>query len=253
MDARVRMCLAELIGTFALVLAGAGTTCALHVMAGARSSAGTALAVALAQGCTLAIVLSATWHVSPGCLNPAVTLMLWVFKRLEGVPLLLLVAMQLLGSLLAGLVLRAIFTDEVLRRAHWGAPHLKAFLGPDYAVTMGSMISGIGVEVCLTFLVATAVFATLLDPRRPHLGGVGVGMAQTAATLFGFWLTGGAANPALWFGPALWERTLPSPLPPGPLADHPVYWAGPVVGALAGGFFYSAVVLPPTKGTEPHS
>ena len=161
--------------------------------------------------------------------------------------------MQLAGAVLAGLVLRAAFSTEVLRQAHWGAPHLKAFLGPDYAVTMGSLLSGIGVEVCLTFLVATAVFATLLDPRRPRLGGVGVGMAQTAAVLFGFWLTGGAANPALWFGPALWERTLASPLPPGPLADHPVYWVGPVVGALAGGFFYSAVVLPPTKGTEPHS
>ena len=250
MDAKVRMCLAELLGTFALVVAGAGTICALHLAPGSRSPAGSAVAVALAQGCTLAVMLTAVWPVSTGCFNPALTLMLWVFKRVEGVQLLLLLAMQLLGSVLAGLALRAVFSEEVLRRAHWGAPHLRAFLGPDGTVTVGGLVSGVGVEACLTFLVATALFATLLDPRRPRQGGLGVGLAQIAATVLGFGLTGGAANPALWFGPALWGRTLANPLPPGPLADHPVYWAGPVVGALAGGFFYSAVVLPPAKGAR---
>ena len=100
-------------------------------------------------------------------------------------------------------------------------------------------------EAGFAFLLTVAVFATLIDPRGPRLGGVVVGMAQTAAVLVGFHLTGGAANPALYAGPGLWQLTLPGAV--RPLADHPVYWGGPIVGALLGGLFYTALVLPPEK------
>jgi glycerol uptake facilitator-like aquaporin len=73
-------------------------------------------------------------------------------------------------------------------------------------------------------------------------------MAQIAIVLFGFHLTGGCANPARWFGSAIWQLSLSSgPATVRPMADHLVYWVGPIVGALAGGVFYTAVILPPEK------
>jgi glycerol uptake facilitator-like aquaporin len=174
--------------------------------------------------------------------------MLWVFKKANGTQTAALIAMQLIGSAIAGLVLRVTFSDEVLKLAYFGTPHLTGFLtDPLRTVTLPGLLSGIGIEIGFTFLVTIAIFATLFDRRAPRLGGVVVGMAQGAVVLFGFRLTGGSANPARWFGPAMWQLTLPQSLTAAPLADHPVYWVSPVVGTLLGAFFYTVVIQPPDR------
>jgi MIP family channel proteins len=242
MDSTLRSYLAELLGTFVLVFVGAGTVCAYYLTTAPPLDV---TSFALAEGFTLAVLITAVWPLSPGCFNPAITLMLYVFKRLELRRMLTLIVMQLLGAVLAGLALRLTFSTDVLKEAHFGAPYLKTFLtesGKELHVGPGSLISGVGIEMLLTALVTVAVFATLLDPRGPRMGGVAVGLAQAAAVLFGFRLTGGAANPARWFGPVVWELTVPGLT--HPLADHAVYWAGPILGALLGGFAYGALILP---------
>ena len=79
MDPKLRMYLAELIGTFLLVLIGAGTVCAAQLTS---EPALDVTGMALAEGFALAVVLSVTLPLSTGCVNPAVTLMLWVFRRM---------------------------------------------------------------------------------------------------------------------------------------------------------------------------
>jgi MIP family channel proteins len=241
MDPKFRSYLAELVGTFALVFAGAGTVCAAGLTSAPRLGVAE---IALAEGLTLAVVLSATSLVSHGYLNPAVTLTLWVFKRLEGGQAAVMIVMQMLGGVLAGLAVFGLFKADT---SFLGTPHLQRSLKPDDTVTFGSLFSGIAVEVCLTFLVTVAVFATLVDRRGPRLGGVVVGLAQVAAVLFGYRLTGGAANPARWLGPAVWQLAVPALRTQAPFADHTVYWVGPVVGALLAGGFYSLVIVPPEK------
>jgi glycerol uptake facilitator-like aquaporin len=244
MDEKLRCYLAELCGTFVLVLFSAGAVCAYYLPTDPRLEV---TGVAMASGFTLAVLLTGTFHLSGGgYLNPALTVMLWVFKRMDGTRTLMLISMQLVGAALAGLTLRFLFSDEVLFDAKLGAPHLAKSLLIDGSVTLGSLLTGFAVEMVLTALLTWAVFATLLDPRGPRLGGVGAGLAQTANVVVGFRLTGGAANPAVWFGPAIWQTTLPgwpTVVPP----DHAVYWAGPVVGALLGAWLYSALIMPERK------
>ena len=242
MDNNVRANLAELVGSFFFVFITAGMACALHLTDSPGEPRLDVMAAALASGLTLAVVLTASSQVSPGCLNPAITLTLWVYKRLDGRRMLTLIGMQLLGALLAGLVLRFSFDEQVLLPAHAGTPHLtKAFRG-EGVVGVASLFSGLGVEVVLTCLLTLAVFATLLDPRAPKMGGLGAGLAQVAVVLFGYRLTGGSANPARWFGTVVWEKTLTQG--GAALSDHAVYWAGPILGALLGGLLYSAVFQP---------
>lgn len=243
MDPKLRMYLAELVGTFVLVFVGAGAVCSTFLTTEPRLGV---TAAALAEGCTLAVVLSATFLVSTGCLNPAITLVLWVFKRLDTVSAFVLILMQLVGASLAGLALRGLFAFDVAADSHLGAPYLRALQATEGAGRMESLVSGTGVELVLTFLLTLAVFASLIDRRGPRLGGLVVGLAQVAVILVGFRLTGGAANPARWFGPALWQLTLPNQSA-AVLGDWPVYWFGPLLGALLGGFFYSAVIVPPEK------
>jgi glycerol uptake facilitator-like aquaporin len=250
MDDRLRMYLAELFGTFVFVLFGAGTLCASYLPAADPrfyTVGGVTLGVALAEGIALAVAVTATMHLSPGCCNPAIALALFVTRRLEAGRTALLIAVQLLGAFLAGLTLRGLFSEGILAEARMGSPHLKALLDPDNAVTLRALASGVGVELLLTFFLTVAAFATLFDRRAPRLGGIGLGMAQAAVVLFGFHLTGGAANPALWFGPAVWQLSLSTAQTAGPLADHTVYWVGPILGALAGSVFYTVVLLPPEK------
>jgi aquaporin Z len=243
MDNKLRMYLAELIGTFMLVLVGAGTVCA----AGLASPPLSVTALALAEGFTLAAVLTATFHVSTGCLNPAITIMLWVFKRIDSAQAGWLVLMQLLGGALAGLVLRLLFAEGVLADMHMGAPYLKAFNPDNDTIGLSRLISGTAFELFLACLVTLAAFATLFDRRAPRLGGLIVGLAQVAAVLFGYRFTGGSANPARWFGPALWEATVHGATQPSWLAETVIYAGGPILGALLAAVLYVNLILPPRK------
>src|SRR5262249_37589147 len=128
MDKALRACLAELFGTFCLVFLCAATVCAAHL--GGWPPLGL-VGIALAQGCVVAALLSATTLASEGCLNPAVTLALWVTKRFEGRQTLALLAVQLIGAVAAGGLVLAVFSERlvgerVLADSFVGTPHLLA-------------------------------------------------------------------------------------------------------------------------------
>jgi MIP family channel proteins len=240
-----RACFAELIGTFALVFVGGGVVCVAALTTEPRLDA---TAIALAEGLTLAVALTATHRASGGGLNPALSLMLYVFRRIDLRKLIAFVAAQLVGALLAGLCLRILFPEPDVTGHFLGTPHVLAFLDHG-SVSLAGIFSGIGVELFFTCLVAFAFYATMLDRRSPPLGGLIVGLAQTAVVLFGCRLTGGAANPARWLGTVLWEMTLAPTY--NPFGDHTVYWVGPIVGALLGGFLYVFVLQPPENDGRP--
>jgi MIP family channel proteins len=247
MDTRVRMYLAELIGTFIVVLIAAGALCSSELPAADPryyTVGGVTLAAALSYGFALAVAVSATCWLSVGCCNPAITIALFVLRKIDFGRAVLLVAVQMLGAILAGLALRGLYSDTTLEYARMGTPHLGALVGKD---TLASLLAGIAVEFLLTFVLTVAAFATLLDRRAPRVGGIGLGLAQVAIVLFGFHLTGGCANPARYFGPALMQLTLVELQSARPLGEHTVYWVGPIFGALAGSVFYTLVLLPEEK------
>src|SRR5262245_12812982 len=106
MDTTYRSPIAELIGTFAVVFVSGGAVCAAYLVTNAPIDV---TGIALAQGLVLAVALAATVNVSGGYLNPAVTITLWVLRRLTGRQALSLLGAQLVGSLLAGMALTLIF------------------------------------------------------------------------------------------------------------------------------------------------
>jgi glycerol uptake facilitator-like aquaporin len=252
MDQKLRTYLAELIGTFLVVLVAAGTVCAAQLtwLPGLDVTG-----IALAYGFAYGVVLTVVYPLSAGCLNPAVTLMLWVLRRLDGRPTFVLIAMQLLGAALAGLVLRLTFKQfPVLDLPDYHViPHLsRAFprSGELGTLTFGGLVSGTAWELLFTFLVTLALLATVLEPRTPRPGGgILAGLAQVAVTLFGYHLTGGSANPARWFGPAVWQPTVQG-AEPLTLTDALIYMGGPVLGALAAALVYHVVIQPPHKRPE---
>lgn len=267
MDKNMRSYVAELVGTFAVVFLAAGAVCANHLFAAPlKLESATVLVdqprpgllgVAVASGLAYAVALAVTLPLAGGYLNPAITLMLWVFKRFDGTKTAGLIFVQLLGAALAGGLIRLIFGSnlETLTLASMGTPHLNLGNWGLINVTLMSVFSGALAEMCMTFILTFVIFATIIDPRTPKIiGPVGtwlaplwVGLVMIGIVLAGFGLTGAATNPARWFGTVIWEFSVPALQTAGPFRDHMVYWIGPIVGTLLAGGVYTALILPPEE------
>jgi len=264
-----RAYLLELLGTFGLVYFAAGAVCVSHLTAGAQPGQQLGLVgIALAQGLLYGVALAATFHVSGGGLNPAITVMLWVFNRLDSARASWLIGAQLVGAVLAGLCLRYTFDEALLHEARAGTPHLNlAAYGGE--LNRATLAAGTAVELVLTFFLTFAIFGAIVDrgrwrpggprPAPPadgqsatlrtldgRLAGLLGGLALCACALVGYALTGAALNPARWAGTVFWEMSLGEPPSgsPGPLADTFVYVAGPTAGALLAGLVYFRVAVP---------
>jgi glycerol uptake facilitator-like aquaporin len=286
MDKNLRPYLAELIGTFAFVFLSAGAVCVDQVAAISASlepglvvtvaDAETAeqaskavnpvlltqprlslTGIALTTGLVLAAALAITLPISGGYLNPVVPLVLWVFKRMNGSRATGLIAAQLLGAVVAGMLLRVVLggREDALVAGRLGTPHLNLDAFGAVGVGFGAILRGIAIELVLTFLLIFAIFGLALDPRAPRLAGgwatrlapLWIGLLVVAATFVGFGLTGAALNPARWLGTAVWELTVVPLRTRGPFADHSVYWIGPILGGLIAGALYNALILPPER------
>src|SRR5256714_15189050 len=101
---------AEFLGTFALTFFGAGSNC---VGRSPQSSGGVGiLGIALAHGLTIAIMVSALGHISGGHFNPAVTVGIWVTKRINTLDAFGYWVVQVAGSIAAACLLRAVIPDD---------------------------------------------------------------------------------------------------------------------------------------------
>lgn len=216
---------AEFLGTFALIFFGAGAVCVdFHL----RNSGGLGLlAVALAHGLAIAIMVSAVGHISGGHFNPAVTIGFWVTKRQTTLDTLAYWAAQLAGAVAAAFLLKLVVPEETWRNVALGAPELMRDF-PSWA--------GLALEATATFFLVFVVFATAVDERGTFraIGGFGIGLTITLGILVAGPFTGGALNPARAFGPALvahhWLNQL-------------IYWVGPLGGGFVAGLVYDSLFL----------
>src|SRR5262245_29823398 len=213
MSPLIQGCLAELVGTFYLCFMGAGSICVTALLpAGEKIGL---VGIALAHGLALAIGVSATMAISGGQLNPAVSVALFVTKKIDAARMVAFIISQLVGALVAGLILRAIFPDYIGQDPYLGVPGLGKNVGVGAAV---------GIEAILTFLLLFSIFGTAVDPRAPKIGGFGIGLTVAFDILVGGPLTGAAMNPARHLGIALAA---------GRMDNSWIYWVGPILGATA--------------------
>src|ERR1051325_10234013 len=101
----LKQCVAEFIGTFALIFIGVG------VIANHTELSGNAglLAVAIAHGFTIAVMVAATAGISGGHLNPAVTFGLLIGGKIKPADALAYCLSQLAGASAAGFLLVCIY------------------------------------------------------------------------------------------------------------------------------------------------
>lgn len=215
MDERIsRRCTAEFVGTFTLIFIGGGAGIA---------SGQDIVAVALANGLAIGIMVSNLGHISGGHFNPAITLGVLATRRIELRLAVLYWCSQLLGAIFAALILRIVFSHA-------------EFLGSvPHAPGVGAG-KGLLVEIVLSFFLIWAVFATAIDPRGAFkaIAGLAIGLTITMDVFMGGPLTGAAMNPARAFGPELVGNFW---------GEGWIYYVGPAIGGVIAAVGYDRLYL----------
>ena len=210
--------LAEVAGTFFLVLAGCGAIL-IEAQTGALGHGG----VALTFGLVVATMIFATGHVSGAHLNPAVTLAFLSLRRMQAREAAVYWSSQLAGAVVASLCLLFLFPQG----AGSSGGHLGATL-PSGAASQSLLL-----EILLTAMLMFVIVGVATDRRAEGgLAALAIGGAVAVGALWGGPISGASMNPARSLGPALVA---------GAWAEHWVYWLGPGSGALLGAWTYAAL------------
>jgi MIP family channel proteins len=220
-----RVIVAEIIGTYFLVLAGTAAAVAAVLQSPIAGSPADSLAVALSFGLVLISLVFALGHISGAHFNPAVTLGLAAVGKfpIKYVPFYLL--SQIGGAFLAALTVLYAYGDRAKSLASLGATY------PAQGITA---LKAMVVEAFITFLLMLVIMAVATDPRTAKAAaGTAVGFALAVAILIGGPLTGGAVNPARALGPMIVA---------GDLTAWWAYLAGPILGAVLAAVIYQGVL-----------
>lgn len=209
--------IAEFVGTFTLIFVGGGA----GIVSGHDI-----VAVALANGLAIGIMVTNLGHISGGHFNPAITAGFVATRRITPRLAAAYWAFQLGGAIVAALGLRFLFHKPAMLAS---VPHVASGFGTG---------RGLVLEMVLSFFLIWAVFATAVDPRGAFkaIAGLAIGLTISIDVLMGGPLTGAAMNPARAFGPELVANFW---------AQGWIYWIGPIAGGVIAAVAYDYLYLRP--------
>jgi aquaporin NIP len=221
MDLRtMRVLVAEAIGTFALVFAGAGA-----VMVDAKTGALGHVGVAITFGLVIMAMIYAVGHISGAHFNGAVTLAFALTRHFPWPRAVAYWGAQLTGAIAAALLLRASLGDI----ADVGA-----------TLPSGSQAQSFLWELVMTAFLMFVILAVATDTRAiGEAAAIAIGGTIGLDAMFGGPISGASMNPMRSIGPAVAS---------GNFHALWLYIAAPIVGASIGGLAYQFV-----RGEESHS
>jgi aquaporin Z len=229
--------LAELIGTFWLVLGGCGSA----VISAAFPDVGIGLlGVALAFGLTVLTMAYAIGHISGCHLNPAVTVGLWAGGRFPARDIPVYVIAQVVGGILAAFLLFAIASGQA---GFTLQPNGLAVNGVgDLSPGGYSLQAGVLTEIVMTAFFLIIIMGSTHSRAPVGFAPIAIGLGLTLIHLISIPVTNTSVNPARSTGPAIIVGGLA-------LQQLWIFWVAPIAGGMLGGFLYRS--LSPEAATEP--
>jgi MIP family channel proteins len=212
--------IAEFIGTFVLVSV---ITLVVSLFVNSQGTGSDWAVVGLAHFLVLFMLVQTIGSISGAHVNPAVTLAMLALRKIRPNDAAVYILLQLAGAVAGALMTKFLLIDDLADQQNVGATAVNLSL-------LGSTFAGVVAEALGTFFLVWAVVAVAVNPRaaRDWAGLVIGGTLGFAIFIFGP-LTGGALNPARWFGPALVA---------GEWDDFWVYIIGPVAGGVLAALVY---------------
>jgi len=214
--------LAEVIGTFVLVFMGCGSAMLLGV-----GAEGGHLAVAFAFGLSIVAMAYVIGSVSGCHINPAVSLSMWLNKKLSLKDFIGYVIAQVIGAIAAAALLFVMVEAFGMADATGG-------FGSNAVGDLG--IGGAFVtEIVLTFIFVLTILGVTSHEKTANVAGIVIGLTLVFVHIVGIPLTGTSVNPARSLGPAIFAGGTA-------LTDVWVFILAPLVGAVAAAVVYRVLV-----------
>lgn len=217
---------AELIGTFWLVLGGCGSA----VLAAGIPELGLGyLGVSLAFGLTVVTMAYAIGHISGCHLNPAVSIGLVAGGRFKAAELPHYIIAQVIGAILAALLIRTIASGM---EGYAGGLASNGFAehSPHGYTMMAALVTEIAMTAMFLFIIMGST-----DARAPAgLAPLAIGFTLALIHMISIPVTNTSVNPARSTGPALIEGGIA-------LDQLWLFWLAPIIGAVIGAVVYNFV------------
>ncbi len=252
----------ETLGTFIMVLFGCGSV-AVTVLFNAHKGL---MQIALAWGIGVTLAIYLTRHLSCAHLNPAVTLAMWIGKRMVARKVPAYLTGQFTGAILAGLIIYLLFgpsisayesAHNIVRGSAESIQTAKMF-GEYYAapgsLAIVSMPLAMAAEALGTFLLLLMIFALTegCNVGRPNDSLTPMFIGLTVTSIIGLIapLTQAGLNPARDFGPRLvaWIFGWGSAAFPDQYGGFFfVYILAPIIGGMLASLFFVYQIEPAMK------
>jgi aquaporin Z len=242
MSENTKALVAELIGTFWLVLGGCGAAVlAADFGVGAN---GTSLGigfvgVSLAFGLAVLTGAYALGHISGGHFNPAVTIGLIVGGRFAPAKAVWYIVAQLIGAILGAVVIFGVASGQDGFEINGDEAGAFASNGyGDFSPGGYNLASAFLVEVVLTAVFLIVILGATAKKATPAMGGLAIGLALTVIHLISIPVTNTSVNPARSTSQAIFAGT-------DQLGQLWLFWVAPIVGAAIGAAIHRYVVGDP--------
>lgn len=217
---------AELIGTFVLVVFGCGSAVAANTLLGTAGQplplAFSTLLIAFAFGLSIVAMAYSIGNISGCHINPAVSLAMLLSGKLTGKDFVGYVVAQVIGGIAgAGLLVVFFGSNEALGANGYGeASAIGCNMGQAFLV-----------EVVLTFAFLLAILGVTSRIENSSVAGLVIGLTLTLVHILGIPFTGTSVNPARSLGPALLQGGVA-------LSQVWVFLVAPLVGAALAAVVY---------------
>jgi len=207
--------LAEVFGTFILVFVG--SVALVGVFRAPNLGTGGQIIVPFGFGLALLAGLYAFAEVSGGHFNPAVSLAMFLDRRLGAADLISYWASQIIGAVLASLVVLLAFTKQDVAST---------------ATTSSSTKTGLVIEIAMTAIFVLVILQVTRSSGYGSTALVAIPLTLTAIHFAAVPFSGASVNPARSFGPALVGSTW---------GHFWIYIVGPAAGAVLGWLIHTVV------------
>jgi aquaporin Z len=237
--------LAELIGTFWLVLGGCGSAVLAANFPYDNATANPLglgfLGVALAFGLTLLTMVYAIGHISGCHINPAVSFGLWAGGRFKGSHLLPYILAQVIGGVMAGGVIKFVASGRPGFLLEGTNPLATNGFGSHSPGGYG-FLAAMVIEVVVSCFFLLIILGATDRLAETGLAGVAIGLSLTLIHLIIIPVTNASVNPARSTGVAVWVGGAAT-------SQLWLFWLAPIVGGLIGGWIYRNLLTENSLGT----